>query len=668
MPKQVSSALKRHRSTYPFTAIVGQEEMKLALVLNAVDPMLGGVLIMGHRGTGKSTAVRSLASLLPEIRVVQGCPYRCDPADYASACADCRAASDRKQKLPTRKSRVRVVDLPLGATEDRVSGTIDIERALKEGVRSFEPGLLARANRGFLYIDEVNLLDDHLVDLLLDVSVSGVNRVERESISIEHPSRFVLVGSGNPEEGELRPQLLDRFALNVEVTTENDVAQRVEVVERHEAADHDLDAFVDRFEADEARLRTRINRAQSLFPAVGVDRGVLLKIAALCSELKLDGHRGELTLTRAARALAALEGRRKVKLDDVKRVAQMSLRHRLRRQPFDEHDSGSRIDEAVEKVFVGEQNLERGRQDASDVSGNGRPASDGPNSEAATTDVASPATSHQDLPEPTSSTKKLSAASKSKTRSKRSLRNESTTQRGRYSRSTQRPSSALALDATLRAIAGSARTNGYSLRGVQVRTPALPEATASIDPDSLRYKKFTRRSGSLYILVVDTSGSMAARRIERAREVAALLLRRAYIQRDSVAVVAFRGTTAEEVLPPSRSIVRAKRALESLPIGGATPLSAGVACALELAKRAGGSSGQPTLLLFTDGGANVAQSNGAERDRTRRSGLIANELKRLGAALKKEQVPSIVVSTQNRFRHGDAQSIAEYLGADYFPG
>ena len=653
MPKQVSSALKRHRSIYPFTAIVGQEEMKLALVLNAVDPMLGGVVIMGHRGTGKSTAVRSLASLLPEIRVVQGCPYRCDPGDYASACADCRAASDRQQKLPARKSRVRVVDLPLGATEDRVCGTIDIERALKEGVRSFEPGVLARANRGFLYIDEVNLLDDHLVDLLLDVSVSGVNRVERESISIEHPSRFVLVGSGNPEEGELRPQLLDRFALNVEVTTENDVAQRVEVVERHEAAEHDLNAFFERFDADEARLRSRINRARSLFPAVGVDREVLLKIAALCSELKLDGHRGELTLTRAARALAALEGRRKVKLDDVKRVAQMSLRHRLRRQPFDEHDGGSRIDQAVEKVFSGEQNLGRARKDASDVSGNGR-ASEGRSSEA-TTDVASTATNQQYLPEPTSSTKKVRAASKSTTRSKQSLR-RSTTQRGRYSRSTQRPSSALALDATLRAIAGSAGTKVYSR-----------ESTASIAPDSLRYKKFTRRSGSLYILVVDTSGSMAARRIERAREVAASLLRRAYIQRDSVAVVAFRGTTAEEVLAPSRSIVRAKRALESLPIGGATPLSAGVACALAIARRAGGSSGQPALLLFTDGGANVALSNGAERDRTRRSQLIADELTRLGAALRREQVSSIVVSTQNRFRHSDAQSIARYLGADYFP-
>src|SRR5215204_4593066 len=340
MPKQVSIRNKQtsqikevtkraaRDAPYPFSAIVGQEEMKLALILSVVDPKIGGVLVMGHRGTGKSTAVRALADLLPDIAVVAGCAYGCDPTDDQKWCETCRSPQSSQASLETTTRPVPVVDLPLGATEDRVCGTIDIERALNEGKKEFEPGLLARANRGFLYIDEVNLLDDHLVDILLDVSSSGWNKVERESVSIEHPASFVLIGSGNPEEGELRPQLLDRFGLHAEVTTENYLGNRVSIVERRDAFDRDPDAFRAEFEGEQKQLRNSITYARQDLPRVKLDRELLTRIAQFCAELKVDGHRGELTIMRAARALAAFEGRNVVDDEDVKRVANMSLRHR----------------------------------------------------------------------------------------------------------------------------------------------------------------------------------------------------------------------------------------------------------------------------------------------------------------------------------------------------
>jgi magnesium chelatase subunit I len=347
--KRKSFALAR--KVYPFAAIVGQEEMKLALMLSVVDPHIGGVIVMGHRGTGKSTAVRALAELLPPIAKVKGCLYGCDPERAIDFCDDCQFKSSRSRRLPVEQGPVPVVDLPLGATEDRVCGTLDIERALVEGVKAFEPGLLARANRGFLYIDEVNLLDDHLVDVLLDAAASGRNVVEREGISIGHPARFVLVGSGNPEEGELRPQLLDRFGLYTQIDTITDLDQRVEIVERRERFEREPESFFNDIQSEQQSLRQRIVRAKKAHSRVQIDRGLLRRIAELCITLKVDGHRGELTISRAARALAALEARDSVTVNDVKRVAVMSLRHRLRKDPLERIDSGSRIEQAVEAVF-----------------------------------------------------------------------------------------------------------------------------------------------------------------------------------------------------------------------------------------------------------------------------------------------------------------------------
>jgi magnesium chelatase subunit I len=336
-------------NAFPFSAIVGQEEMKLSLLATAIDPAIGGVLVFGDRGTGKSTAVRAMAELLPPMSQVPGCPYNCDPE---LACAVDGCSLSRSGKRPRGKlAPVPVVDLPLGVTEDRVVGALDLERALVHGEKAFEPGLLARANRGYLYIDEVNLLEDHIVDLLLDVAASGENVVEREGLSVRHPARFVLVGSGNPEEGELRPQLLDRFGLSVEVSTPTDLKDRIEIIRRREAYERDRAAYRKRWASREGQVRARIRRARERLDAVAVSDDIMERIAELCVALETDGLRGELTLVRAARAMAALAGDDTLGLTHVKDVAPMALRHRLRRDPLDESSSGTRVERAVSEVL-----------------------------------------------------------------------------------------------------------------------------------------------------------------------------------------------------------------------------------------------------------------------------------------------------------------------------
>ena len=339
------------RPRYPFSAIVGQEEMKTALLIAAVEPAIGGVLILGHRGTAKSTAVRALSGVLPQHTVTGGCRYGCDPAANGARCDECHAREARGERAPRLRAEVPVVDLPLGATEDRLVGALDLERALRHGEKSYEPGLLARAHRGFLYVDEVNLLEDHLVDLLLDVATTGENVVEREGLSVRHPARFVLVGSGNPEEGDLRPQLLDRFGLSVEVVTPTDPDVRVEVVMRRDAFDRDPHAFGERWAKADAALRRRVTRARARLAALEPGAGVMRRGAELCAMLGTDGVRGALTLLRAARALAALAGDPMVDQTHLRQTAPMALRHRLRRDPLDESGSSARVARAIDELF-----------------------------------------------------------------------------------------------------------------------------------------------------------------------------------------------------------------------------------------------------------------------------------------------------------------------------
>ncbi|XP_009804859.1 magnesium-chelatase subunit ChlI, chloroplastic isoform X1 [Nicotiana tabacum] len=345
-------AEESQRPVYPFAAIVGQDEMKLCLLLNVIDPKIGGVMIMGDRGTGKSTTVRSLVDLLPEIKVISGDPFNSDPDDQEVMSAEVRDKLRSGQQLPISRTKINMVDLPLGATEDRVCGTIDIEKALTEGVKAFEPGLLAKANRGILYVDEVNLLDDHLVDVLLDSAASGWNTVEREGISISHPARFILIGSGNPEEGELRPQLLDRFGMHAQVGTVRDAELRVKIVEERARFDKNPKEFRESYKAEQEKLQNQIDSARNALSAVTIDHDLRVKISKVCAELNVDGLRGDIVTNRAARALAALKGRDKVTPEDIATVIPNCLRHRLRKDPLESIDSGVLVVEKFYEVFA----------------------------------------------------------------------------------------------------------------------------------------------------------------------------------------------------------------------------------------------------------------------------------------------------------------------------
>ena len=348
----VTEKLKKFETpVFPFTAIVGQEEMKLALQLNVIDPKIGGVMIMGDRGTGKSTTIRAITDLLPKIEVVKDDPFNSHKSDLDLMGNEVRSAIQNNEPIETEFIKIPMVDLPLGATEDRVCGTIDIEKALTEGIKAFEPGLLAKANRGLLYVDEVNLLDDHLVDILLDSAASGWNTVEREGISIRHPARFVLVGSGNPEEGELRPQLLDRFGMHAEIRTVKDPILRVKVVEERTSFDQSPALWLANYESRQQELRDKIIAAQKILPTVELDYGLRVKISEVCSQLDVDGLRGDIVTNRAAKAHAAYNRRDKVTIEDISKVITLCLRHRLRKDPLESIDSGDKVSKIFKEIF-----------------------------------------------------------------------------------------------------------------------------------------------------------------------------------------------------------------------------------------------------------------------------------------------------------------------------
>jgi magnesium chelatase subunit I len=348
----VTENLKKFETpVFPFTAIVGQEEMKLALQLNVIDPKIGGVMIMGDRGTGKSTTIRAITDLLPKIEVVKDDPFNSHKSDFDLMGNEVRSAIQNNEPIETEFIKIPMVDLPLGATEDRVCGTIDIEKALTEGVKAFEPGLLAKANRGLLYVDEVNLLDDHLVDILLDSAASGWNTVEREGISIRHPARFVLVGSGNPEEGELRPQLLDRFGMHAEIKTISDPLLRVRIVEERITFDQSPALWLENYESKQQELRDKIVAAQNLLPKVEIEYDLRVKISEVCSQLDVDGLRGDIVTNRAAKAHAAYHGRDKVGIEDISKIITLCLRHRLRKDPLESIDSGDKVSKIFKEIF-----------------------------------------------------------------------------------------------------------------------------------------------------------------------------------------------------------------------------------------------------------------------------------------------------------------------------
>jgi magnesium chelatase subunit D len=646
---------------YPFTAVVGADAMQLALILNAVSPAIGGVLVRGEKGTAKSTAIRGLAALLPDVPSVAGCRFGCDPAAPEPGCPDGPHANPVACSHPA-----RLVELPVGASEDRVVGSLDLERALAEGVRAFEPGLLAGAHRGILYVDEVNLLADHLVDVLLDASAMGRNHVERDSVSVSHPARFVLIGSMNPEEGELRPQLLDRFGLTVDVSASRDPETRVEVVRRRLAADADPAAFAQRWAAAERGLARQIVTARALLPDVKLPDSALRQIAEVCAAFGVDGMRADIVTARAAAAHAAWQGRTLVSGEDVRAAALLALPHRKRRNPFDEPGLDTEaLDEALDKA-----SQDQPEPDPDDDGGpgdggpGGGPADGGPGGGPGD---EGPGDGHTS---PDSDSTQAPSASSGQTpaHSPDSPASPQTAPTGLAGRARLiRGAGKSAGTPGRRACArtGRGRTVGTlpaSATAGPIHLPATLAAAAPFQSErgrengriqfaakDLRRAERRGKEGNLVLFVVDASGSMAARaRMSEVKGAVLGLLLDAYQRRDKVGLITFRDTRAELVLPPTTSVESAARRLESIQTGGRTPLAAGLAKAVQVinVERLRDSLRRPLVLLITDGRADSASAI------------------RAGAGLRGYDVV-VVDCERGPVKLRLAESLATHLGADY---
>jgi len=646
-----------HRHILPFSAIVGQDTMKLALILNAINPAIGGVLIRGEKGTAKSSAVRALAEILPEIRVVNGCPFQCSPDKPAEQCDACNARFERGEELPSHTRKVKVMTLPIGATGDRVVGTLNFERALKEGILALEPGLLAHVNRGVLYIDEVNLLDDHLVDLLLDAAASGVNIVEREGISVSHPAKFILIGTMNPEEGDLRPQLLDRFGLQVTVDVLADAAERMQLVRVCEQFERDPVAFSRLYVDRQERLRQRIVSAMDLLPDVVIPDRMVKKVIEVCTDLGIRTHRAELTIIRTAKTIAAFEGRTEVTEQDLREAMKLAIPHRMRRRPFEEPHLD---DEDLKRHFPKESNhsnqddpsTEEKQQDESPASQTS--PDDGDRNTAGT--------------KPTSSKTYTTGDPADTTRIRESLRKESVkvtyahgktmgverqARQGSYRAFTSDTRfSDIALDATLRAAAPFQKDRLSSDLLITVRN------------EDIRRKVRSGTTSTASLFVVDGSGSMGAdRRMESAKGAILSLLKDAYRRRDKVGMVLFGGKGADLVLPLSSSADRAARCLGDLPTGGRTPLSAGLLKAAQVLLNEKRKCPEmiPFLFLISDGRANVGMK-----------GTIREEIEAVAGYIRDTGLKMVVIDTENgtasglRIKLGYCRKIAEIADGHYY--
>lgn len=646
-------------------------------MLNAVNPAIGGVLIRGEKGTAKSTAVRGLARLLPPIDVVDKCAFRCDPgSEYR--CFSCKELIASGKVISARKIPAPFVDLPLGATEDMVLGAIDFEAAVKTGTTQFMPGLLARANRGIIYIDEVNLLDDHLVDAILDSAESGVNVVEREGLSIRHPSRFMLVGTMNPEEGELRPQILDRFGLAVQVESESDPELRVELLRRREHYDLEPETFTEKFTKESAIISEQIGNARSLLPSVFTPKHLLMFIAEICAQNNVAGHRADLAIERAACAHAALNGRTEVSSDDIIKVATLALLHRMRttqepqippppqppaneqeqeqEQEQDQDTSQQESDTPEQQAEAEQPSPQNGEQDNQSQSGQ-NPQDAQPEQQSKSKDNASSPEEVYQVGEPFK-VKKFTAEKDKVLRSGsgRRSRTRSATKQGRYVKSTpRRERNDLALDATLRAAAP------YQLHR---KTVAL-ERNVSVhimEPD-IREKVRERRVGNVLIFLVDGSGSMGAQRrmVETKAAIMSLLLD-AYQKRDKVCMIIFRGDDAQIVLPPTGSVDMAGKLLAELPIGGRTPLTAGLLRTAEVLDRILRKSPttRPLVLVVTDGKANYGIGDGAPHlEAITAAARVKDRFDNVRFAVIDTEPPGVV-----RFQL--ARQLASALQAEYF--
>ena len=655
-----------YRLTYPFSAIIGQEKMKLALLLNAVNPRIGGVLIRGEKGTAKSTAARALASLLPEMEYIEGCPFFCSPDNTDLMCPACRENLRSGIRPSISRRKVPVVDLPLSATEDMVLGSIDFEFAIREGRRRFRPGILALANRGILYIDEVNLLDDHLVDIILDAAESGVNVVEREGISFWHPARFILVGTMNPEEGELRPQLLDRFGLSVQIEGEKDVEKRIELIKRRESYDFYPDEFIRHYLKADGETARHILSAKDHLSYMAMPPHLRTYISEICLNSNVAGHRADIVIERTALTIAALEGRFEVTGEDIRQAASLVLPHRQREAapppppppPPQPKEDQQREEEQKEEESSGTEPEKReGHEDSGDRD---FPREEFPQE---VSDPSGGETAEREKGEVSEkvfavgSTFRVKPIASDKDRTlrrgsgKRS-RTRTAQKQGRYVKSTlQRKNNDLALDATLRAAA--------PYQKVREKADGL---AVSIKEEDIREKLRERRIGNFILFVVDASGSMGAQnRMEAAKGAIMSLLLDAYQKRDRASFIAFRKEKAEVLLPPTNSIELAAKLLKDLPVGGRTPLSDALVKTDQILHShfLKEPTARPLVILITDGKANVALGD-------QKPYLEAMEFAhRLSL---EERAKYIVVDTEDQgiISFGLAQRIADALGAEYF--
>lgn len=609
---------------FPFSAIVGQSQLKSALLLCAVDPTLGGVLIRGDKGTAKSTAARALTDILPLIQRIPGCAFNCSPGAPCGHCETCSDASATAQA-----ATVPFVTLPLGATEDRVLGTLDLERALQGAKRAFQPGLLAAAHRGILYIDEVNLLPDHLVDVLLDAAAMGINSVQREGLSVTHPARFTLIGTMNLEEGDLRPQLLDRFGLMVEVAAPREKALRAEVVRRRIAFEADPAGYAAAWDRQQDALRHQLATAQRLLPDVVLDDALLDLISHLCCEFDVASLRADIVMHKASRALAALEGRRQVTPEDVRCAAELVLPHRRRRKPFEQPGlDRERLDELMQQAAQPPESNDESNTASQDEEAERADGDAGQEDQQQVFATASIGAARRIAVDTTAA------------RSTAGRRSEALgVPRGRVVRAVQHDNpSSLAV--------------GPTLRSAALRGPAQFQVTKSDLHQQIRVGKST----NLILIVVDASGTMAAqRRMEAVKGAVLALLTDAYQRRDQVAVISFRGEAAALLLAPTRSVDRAERGLRELPTGGRTPLPHALQLALQTLEQADASV-PPLLVLLSDGKANVALNDG---DDPWRETLALAEL------LAGRGVPALVLDTESGYlRLGRAGQLAQALGAE----
>ncbi|MBW1740956.1 MAG: putative cobaltochelatase [Deltaproteobacteria bacterium] len=649
-----------NRELYPFSAIVGQEKMTKALILNAICPSIGGLLIRGEKGTAKSTAVRALAAVLPEIDVVSGCPFNCDPHKYEHLCPECKARVKQGIDLPILKRKIKVIDLPLGATEDRVLGSLDLEYAVKEGKRRFTPGLLASAHRGILYIDEVNLLNDHIVDVILDAAAMGMNIVEREGVSYMHRAEFILIGTMNPEEGELRPQLLDRFGMCIQIEGIKDLDERVRLIKLREHFDTNRTDFIIAYQAHQNNLSQKIVRSKERLPRVKISD----EMVQLCSKLALDvfvaGHRADIIMRKTALSIACYEGREEVTEEDVDEAVDLVLLHRARMPPSPHYQNEKNAEhppsppEEGEKPEKGEKKLEAQNQQKSK-------AREGEEEKGGEKDKEESEKSISGIPIletvfPVGETFKVRRIQMERDRvlrkgSGRRSRTKTSSKAGRYIMSTiERKTNDLALDATLRAAAP------YQQRR---RRQAVAIA---IEESDIREKIREKKIGNFIVFVVDASGSMGAgkRMIETKGAILSLLLD-AYQKRDKVAMVAFKENRAEVLLPPTNSIELTYKLLEELPTGGKTPLCHGISLGYQIIQSYFRKDPNiyPLLVLISDGKANVSQYGGEPLSEAME---VAEEIK------DDPRVNKVVIDVEKPglISFGLAHQLSVRMGAKYF--